>query len=1119
MLIFAAKKEIKQELTLIELNIKLLLNILIMSKHLRMFMLAVMALFVTVGVQAQITTSAMSGKVVDASGESVIGATVRAVHEPSGSVYGAVTNIDGRYSIQGMRTGGPYTITVSYVGYATKSYKDVTLQLGEVFNLNAEISESAEVLSEVVVTATASKFAVEKTGAVTNINQTTIAAMPTVSRSIQDLARISPYAGNGLSFAGGDGRSSNFTLDGANLNNNFGLSDNLPGGGNPVSMDAIEEIQVVVTPYDVRQSNFIGGGVNAVTKSGTNTFKGTAYTYLMNENLHGTRIGGQDVARSKDRKYTYGATLGGPIIKNKLFFFVNAEYQKIPTVANRWQPSTDGVANASNYISRTKLSDMQRVSDYVKSKYGYDPGSPTSFPADESNKKLLARIDWNITQDHHLAVRYNYTKNSAWNATNGSSTMASPRLSYNRLSQYSMAFANSMYSMDNTVKTISADLNSHFGSNLSNQLLFTYSDIADVRGTNSSDFPFIDIMAGYSTAADGTVTQTLEPYISLGYELFSYNNKVQNKITTITDNFTAYLGAHKLTAGFNFEHQSAVNNFMRNGTGYYRYRSIDDFLTGATPEAVALTYGYNGATNPAAEVRFNQYGLYGQDEWTIGNLKLTGGIRFDNITFNNDDVMRNNAIYELDYGGRHIDTGAWPKTNIQISPRFGFTWDVFGDKSLKVRGGTGLFAGRLPLVFFTNMPTNSGMVQFSGSATSKYDGNVLTSYDSRLDKFAGDIVTDRNDFISRMGTPSTITPETGSKPSEVNGVDHNFKMPQVWKTSLGVDYQIPVSFPLTVTGEVSYTDNINAVRLINYNILDNTSAWERLAGADNRVIYPSNYTYGNPAAYILSNTHKGYGWTANLTINATPIENLNIMAAYTHTVMKEVSGMPGSQASSAWTSLYTVNGPNFASVQNSQYVIPDRVIASVSYTYNKEHFSLFYSGYSPSGYSFAYNGDINGDGISNDLMYIPRNDSEINFVSEADKNDFWAFVEQDSYLKNHKGEYAEAYSAYAPWVHQFDFRWAHDFVLKVGNTKHRLQFSADFENIGNMIHSSWGVPKNMVPANSGRILKYEGKGDNNVPTFSLYRDKDGNAPTKTWDYNRAYNAAWRVQLGLKYYFN
>ena len=1086
-------------------------------------LLFLLCMFVSVCMMGQITTASMAGKVtLQGTDEELIGATIVAVHEPSGTRYGAVTNAQGRYNIQGMRPGGPYTVTASYIGHGTKALKDITLQLGEVYDLNIWLSEDANQLGEVVISAKASKFAAEKTGATTNISNAQIMNMPTANRSITDLARLSPYA-NGMSFAGGDGRSTNFTLDGANLNNNFGLSSSLPGGGSPISMDAIDEIQVVVSPFDVRQSNFIGGGVNAVTKSGTNTFKGTAYIYHTNENMHGNRVDNTDLGeRGKVRNTTYGFTLGGPIVKDKLFFFANLEYSKIPSVANRWRASENGVADPDNYISRTTLSDMQKVQEYMRSKYGYDTGSYTDFPADESNLKLLGRIDWNINDAHHLAVRYNYTKNQAWNATNGNSGNTGYRLSgMNRFSQYSMAFANSMYSMDNKVNTISADLNSRFGEKFANQLLITYSDIQDVRGTNSSEFPFIDIMNGYSVADDGTISQVLEPYMSLGYELFTYNNKVQNKVTTVTDNFTWYAGAHKVTAGLNFEHQLANNSYMRNGTGYYRYRSLEDFLTGAEPEAVALCYGYNGEAKPAAQVQFNQIGLYVQDEWNITDrVKLTGGIRFDNITFDNDDVMTNNAILARDFGGRTINTGEWPATNIQISPRVGFNWDVFGDKTMKLRGGTGLFAGRLPLVFFTNMPSNSGMIQNIATAVTKYKNGVATSIDSRLANFAGDIVTDRNEFISRLGVPTTITPEDGVVPSSIAGIDHDFKMPQVWKTSLGIDMQIPMSFPLSLTAEATYTKKINDVMLVNYNIIDNDGSWEKLKGADNRYLYPSSFNHYSDIndACVLTNTHKGHGWTFNLTANAEPIENLNIMAAYTHTVMKEVSGMPGSNASSAWSGLYTIDGPNYATVQNSQYVIPDRIIASVSYTWkDHDHFSLFYQGYSPSGYSFFYKGDLNGDGIQNDLMYIPANDSEINFTNESDRELFWNFVNQDSYLSSHKGEYAEAYSARAPFVHRFDFRWAHDFTFKIGSTAHRLQLSADVENIGNLFNSKWGVEKNMANCFNGQFLKVD-KVENGTPYFSMVKS-NGVAATETWSFNKNYDQCWKLQIGLKYYFN
>ena len=397
-----------------------------MLKRVRII-LTVLLLLATVGVDAQVTTASMAGKVTDASNEPIIGATVQAVHQPSGSRYGTVTNVDGRYSIQGMRTGGPYRVEISYIGYQTVIYKDITLQLGEVYNLNVEMSESSELLNEVIVTAAKTKFTAEKTGATTNISSAQMTQLPTVNRSISDIARLSPYA-NGMSFAGGDGRSTNFTIDGANFNNNFGLSSNLPGGGNPISMDAIEEVQVVVAPFDVRQTNFIGGGINAITKSGTNTFRGTAYTYYRNQDMRGNRINGEDLgARSDESKTTYGFTLGGPIIKNKLFFFVNYEKEKTPGEVIKYRAREDG-EDAKGMVSRTLKSDMEKVYNHLKDKYGYDAGSYTNFPADEENTKLLARIDWNITDRHRLSLRYNNTKNTAWNAPNGNSSDTGYRL-------------------------------------------------------------------------------------------------------------------------------------------------------------------------------------------------------------------------------------------------------------------------------------------------------------------------------------------------------------------------------------------------------------------------------------------------------------------------------------------------------------------------------------------------------------------------------------------------------------------------------------------------------------------------------------------------------------------
>ena len=1071
----------------------------------RKLFLTAMMLTCVLTMMAQITNSALSGKVtMEDTKEEVIGATVQAVHDPSGTKYAAITNIDGRFNIQGMRNGGPYTVTVTYIGFNPKVFKDIYLQLGETYSLNVWLSENSTELAEVVVSGKASKFAGEKTGATTNINNRTIQELPTISRSIGDIAKLSPYYGGSNSFGGMSGRSANFTLDGANLNNNFGLNSNLPGGGNPVSMDAIDEVQVVVTPFDVRQSNFIGGGINAVTKSGTNTFKGTAYYYYSNEDMHGNRVDGvQNSEPNPDEEKTWGFTLGGPIIKDKLFFFANVERTETENIPTYWHPDATGDgADQKTYTSRTTVSDMEMISKFVMDKYGYDTGSATDYPGGIKNNKYLARIDWNITQNHHLAVRFNHTNNTKYSPPSATSRGVGG-LSQSCVGISSMAFANSFYKQENKVTTFSFDLNSRFGERASNQLLVTYSDMDDPRGSSSSMFPMIDIMK------DG------DPYMTLGYELFTYNNRVRNEILTVNDNFTYYLGSHKLMAGLSFEHQMALNNYMKQGSGYYRYASMQDFMDGAAPIGAALAYGYDGDMEPSSKVRFNQIGLYLQDDWNVTDrFKLNYGIRFDNITFNEDDLKFNKALYDLDFGGRHLDVGSWPKANIQISPRLGFTFDVFGDKILKVRGGTGLFAGRLPLVFFTNMPANSGMFQ---------NLVIVKAGDSRLANLTGGVTADRDQLRELLNAPYSMDPN-GIIPSEVAGVDRDFKMPQIWKSSLAIDYQLPVNFPLTVTGEFTYSKNINAVHLDNWNQKNPDETWARLPGADNRYLYPANkadwnyYTqYSNVC--VLTNNHKGYGWTASLQLNAEPIKDLYISAAYTHTVNKEVTGMPGSNAGSAWSYMHTVNGPNVFDVKNSSFVTPDRIIANISYKYGKEHFSLFYSGYSPAGYSYTYSNDINGDGLAYDLMYIPRDDSEIKFASETDRLAFWQFVEQDDYLKNHRGEYADAYGARAPWVHTFDFKYAHDFDVKIGSTKHKLQLIANIENIGNLLNSKWGVAK-QIPGTSNyqfKLLSVANAADvkkGAEPIFRMNTDL-----TSTWDYNHSYGQCWRLQIGVKYYFN
>lgn len=1116
----------------------------------RLLFLFMLLVSFTTAMMAQITTSGMGGKVT-ADGEDVIGATIEVVHVPSGTKYQAVTNAKGMYAINGMRPGGPYRVKVSYIGYQSKSFDNVSLQLGQTYNLNVGLNEDAQQLGEVVVNAKATKFTTEKTGASTNIDNQMLQSMPSVSRSITDYTRLSPYGGNGMSFAGADGRTANFTVDGADFNNNFGLSSALPGGGSPISIDAIQEMQVVISPFDVRQTNFVGGGVNAITKSGTNTFRGTAYVYHQNEQMHGDAVDGEQIAgaREKDRTTTWGMTLGGPIIKDKLFFFVNGEMKKIPTVANRWRGSEDGVADANNYLSRTTLADLEKVSNYVRDKYGYDTGSWTSFPADKNNYKLLARLDWNITNQHHLSLRYNYTKNQNWLAPNASSMDGGTRSAYARTSEMAMAYANTMYSMDNNVHSFSFDLNSRFSNDLSNQLLVTYSKLDDVRGTNSSEFPFIDILDGNGTN-----------YISLGEELFTYNNAVHNNVWNAKDDVTWYLGAHKLLGGINFEHQMADNSYMRNGTGYYRYNTLDDFLNGGTPEIVALTYGYNGEQNPTARVQYTKVGIYLQDEWqATRNFKLTYGLRLDDLFFDNGDLMTNNAIYDLDYNGRHIDTGKWPSSKVIFSPRVGFTWDVMGDQSLKVRGGTGLFSGRLPLVFFTNMPTNSGMVQYQAvvnastiiadtdgktkelvfrkgykNYTGKYTVDDKGKAHVDMTQFNGGLVNENGQAsrqallnkLASLGYPTTISPEEGTLPSSICSVDPNFHMPEVWKTSLAVDYVVPVGFPLTITAEGIINKTVYGTVLNDWAVPD-VKGFARFNGADSRHIYPSGYLTGTHA-YVLENTHKGYGWSFNLSATAKPWEWMDLYASYTHTASKELTGMPGSNASSVLNYMATVDGPTAVKLHNSQYVTPDRVVASMNlHDKSGNHYSLIYEAWrGNSNYSFMTQNDMNGDGFNYDAIYIPRDNEvgvgtgDFRFKTQDDLDRFMAFLHNNSYLKKHQGEYAESYSYYSPWVHRVDFSYKHDFKLNVGQTKHTLQLSFDMKNVLNFFNSKWGVAKYLNPAigsDGARVLKYEGVDAQGYATFSTPKAVDGN--TQSWTYNHAIGQCWYASIGLKYYFN
>ena len=1089
-----------------------------MNKPLLLFILILFSEYMI----AQVTTSAISGK-ISAGNEPLAGATVLLTHIPSGTSYGTVSNPDGKYYLQGLRTGGPYEVKISYIGFASEIHHDITLALGETYVLNAVLKESAE-LKEVVVIGHRSRFLHEKTGASTNITHNQIKLMPSISRSLSDITRLSPYAsGNG--FAGRDQRMNNYTIDGANFNYNMGMDGNvLPAQGRPISLEALEEVRVNIAPYDVRQTNFIGAAVNAVTKSGTNLLKGSAYTYFRNENFRGNSIDNDNLgSRKKESDETYGFTLGGSIVKNKLFFFVNGEYENAPAPMHKWKLSTDGIGNSTDLISRVTSKDMEQFASVLKTKYGYDPGSWTKYEGGEKNYRLLGRIDWNINRMHKLMFRYNYTQNKTYSPMYSNGRGGEVAMNGGRISQYSMAFSNSCYTVSNNINSLTAELNSILPNNISNKLLasFTFSD-NNKRKCLGSPFPTVDIMKPIDD------TGSLYTFMCAGYDQYAWNNGVKEKVWSIVDNFTYDLGNHTLTAGLSFESQYASNSYMPNGLGYYRYASFDDFVNGASPIVYALSYSLTGNKKPTADVKYGQFSFYGQDEYTINkNFKLIYGVRFDFPMYLNDK-QENPSVSSLEFEGKRIRAGVWPKTQILASPRVGFNWDIAGDGIYKLRGGTGIFTGRLPFVFLTNMQSGSGMLQNFRN----FSGN-----DPVLAQLAGGI-------RSAEEVLDLLKDELPCEPGTVNSIttlDKDFKLPQVWKSNLAVDIKLPLPLDAYLTLEGMFNKDINAIFVENLNMISaSNDKIQRFNGSDNRLFYPgaqqSRVIPDITQAMVMKNTHKGYSYNLNATVNVQPVKDFTAMFSYTYTGARSWMGNQGNQASASWTNMPTVNGPNNLVMQPSQYnSSPHRLIASVNYTipYGRRFATsvgLFYSGYRSGCYSYMYNGDMNNDGLNNDLIYIPAREDELLFTDNTDSKGnilfsaaeqqkaFWNFVNQDPYLKAHKGEYAQAFGAYQPWLHRFDLRVIEDISLLLGKQKNTLQISLDILNIGNLFKDTWGVMKNTSACNNGRLLKRQSVTTDNIPVYLLL-PVNGKLPDHTFDYAKISNNCWQLQIGIRYFFN
>ncbi len=1045
---------------------------------------------------AQVTTSSMSGTVKSSTDEPLVGATVTATHLPTGTVYRTVTRTGGRFDIVNMDPGGPYSVAVSFIGFGMATRSDITLALGEEYRTDFIMTSETGELSEVVISATRNNR-VLKSGAVTNITTTQLNNLPTISRSINDFTRLTPQAGNSSSFNGRDSRLNNITIDGANFNNSFGLSsNNLPGGdAQPISLDAIEEISVNISPFDVRQGNFTGAGISAITKSGTNTFTGSVYTYYRNQDFNGRNVGDVKLAESeKTANKLYGARVGGPIIKNKLFFFLNGEYETRTYPGLNWVATRSGASGAN--VSRTTAADLDAVSNYVRNQFGYETGpyeNLGNFSSD--NVKALGRIDWNISDDHRLSVRYNYVKSTNDQTTNATSA-PNPRASSSRWSRNAMAYSNANYGFEDLVSSWTVDLKSKFGK-FNNQLLGTYTNIETNRTSGSSPFPFIDIWEGG------------DAYISLGYELFSYNNAVKNKVYTITDNLSYNVGKHSLTAGLAFDYLYFGNSFLRYGTSYYRFNSVNDFLTNQAPTAYALTYGYNN-TDPIADLEFGQLAGYIQDEIKVNDkLKIMAGIRFDKAIYLKDPepnaAIADKTFQDLEGQPYKFDVGSWPESKMLWSPRIGFNYDVEGNRNLIVRGGTGIFTGRLPFVYYTNQPTNSYGLQ----ATVERVGTDAAAYPFNPDP---------NAYRGTFPQSSSTLPSGAS----LAIVDKDFVFPQVWRTSLGFDKRLP--WDLLLTMEAIYTKDVNAIFQYNANLKNPNSSFT--AGPDQRPRFDASADRPVESsvreAMVLTNTDRGNGFSYAAVISRNFRNGFFGQISYSYNNTMDLSSNPGSQAASAWSNLNSVRGNNDLDLAISQYSVPHRITAVASYRFEyAQNFattvSVFYEGNAQGRFSYRYSNDMNNDGLSNDLLYIPKDRTEAGMLipNAADADAFWAYVQQDKYLDRNKGNYAEAYGALLPWLHNIDLKLLQDFSVRAGGRKHTLQFSVDMLNFTNFINKEWGVRDRQAVSNGG-ILRYTALASG-MPQFTMNK-VNNEYPTRTFEPVTTTSSTWGLQLGLRYIF-
>ena len=1078
----------------------------------RLLLITIALLTISFSVMAQVTTSGITG-VVMADGEEAIGATITAKHVPSASVYRAVTNIDGHYTITGMKAGGPYEVEVSYIGFQTAKFADIQLALGQNAVVDASLSEGSEMIQEIVVTAKANNtMRSDRSGAVTNLNANQMAAVPTIGRSMTDLMKMTPQSSSasGMAIGGGNYRQSFVTIDGASFNDSFGMEPSpLPGGGTPISLEALDQMTVSVTPYDVRQSGFTGGGINAVTKSGTNTFKGMVYTFLTSSDLKGKKIRSTELSLPKGHNSTFGLSFGGPILKDKLFFFVNGEYEDNVTAG----PAVQAGNGSTPYTAtnrRPRLSELESLSNYLQTNYGITTGPWQNYNLKTPAYRILARLDWNINDDHKFNVRFTKSNRKEANPASASRSIGSNRTSiiyggnqnsYGGNTDYGMSALSSRYMTEFRFTSVAAELNSKFGK-LHNTLRGTYSYQDQPRSNEYGvDVPVVEIVMSDE--------QGHYPYWALTGDLFTYGNVAQTKTTVITDEINMQLGKHNLFGGIQFENDWAANGYAQAGAGYYAFQAspeqvaAGDWASVFTKENTRLfgiTYG-NGVNHEqfVAKMSTNQWSLYLQDNWSISDrFRMSLGLRFELPSYPSLKDNFNEEYYKIDFGGNHYRTDNVPKASISASPRVGFNWDITGERNIILRGGSGLFIGRLPFVWLISAVGNSGMGQTSYIA-SQTKGTIPT------------FTTSQQEMLQQIGAQSKI-----SVPSSATILSDDLRMPKTWKTSLAVDVKLPGDIDFTLEG--IYNKDINPVVVANRDIYwDGTSTID-LGHGDVR--HKMSYYDANSSAYVLENAgHKAYYLSLTAQLRKKFDFGLDLSASYTLSKAKTYTDGIGNQVASAYNNYRnSVNAVNDNELGYATYVAPNRLLISASYTLKESknassHFSLVYDGYQYgflteyafSRFSYIFSANVNSDALAPaNLIYVPASRKELDswdfaestygsnhqvYTADMQRDDFWAYIQQDDYLKTRTGKYAERGGAKMPWHHQLDFKFEQDMTMNFGKTKHTLQFGVDILNLPNFLNKKWGLYKqvtetSLLSYNKGKYTYNTVNGERHLSTFS-----------------------------------